>query len=61
MVAFMDAGIPVAIVQGAHRGRWGYVDATDGVSVVVLFAHLPADERVTVAASEVARITFLAS
>lgn len=61
MTAFMDAGMPVAIVQGEHRGRWGYVDSCDGERVVVVFAHLTADENVTVRASEVARITFLAN
>jgi len=59
MVAFMDSGEPVAIVQGPHRGRWGYVSACDGVNVVVAFAHLAMDDDVTVAVEEVHRIHFI--
>lgn len=61
MVPFIESGLPVAIVQGPHRGRWGYVNASDGINVVVSFAHLAMDEDVTVRAEEVARIGFLAS
>ena len=47
---FFHGDDSVAIVQGPHRGRWGYVDATDGANVRVHLASSPADRYVTVPA-----------
>lgn len=56
--SFYHGGEPVAVVQGPHRGVWGYVDANDGTHIRVLLAHLPADHAVTVLPSELSHIKF---